>query len=85
MSWPLEQAFDQNNDGFITLSELRRALDNDCKLSTEDVQALIKEADIDGDGKINFAEFTQVMASNPQVMKGEMPSEKRVPYDRSFG
>lgn len=30
-------------------------------------------------------EFTQVMASNPSIMKGEMPAEKKVPYDRGYG
>jgi len=46
---------------------------------------LIKEADIDGDGKISYVEFTQVMQSNPAVMKGQMPAEKKVPYDRGYG
>ena len=33
------------------------------KLTDEEVEKMIKEADIDGDGQINFAEFVTVMTS----------------------
>lgn len=46
------QAFDKDKDGFITRDEFRKALAKDCALSADDVTELIKEADIDGDGKI---------------------------------
>ncbi|XP_051145277.1 calmodulin-like protein 7 [Andrographis paniculata] len=58
--------FDQNGDGFITVDELRSVLaslglshggenDDDCRL-------MIKRVDADGDGKVDFNEFKQMMS-----------------------
>ena len=33
------------------------------KLTDEEVEKMIKEANIDGDGQVNFAEFVTVMTS----------------------
>lgn len=47
--------FDQDCDGFINTKELKQVMSNlGEKLSDEDVDAMVREADKDGDGKINF-------------------------------
>jgi Ca2+-binding EF-hand superfamily protein len=47
--------FDKNNDGLITSNELRRVMTHlGEKLSEQEVDDMIKEADGDGDGKIDY-------------------------------
>lgn len=47
---------DKDGDGFITTSELRQALGKDVS-----IDALIKEADKNGDGKIDYQEFSDLL------------------------
>ena len=50
--------FDKDGDGFITPQELRAVMTQMGESVThEEVDAIIKEADSDGDGTINYAEF----------------------------
>lgn len=50
--------FDKDGDGLITARELKHVMANLGEVLSEDeVDAMIKEADIDGDGSINYAEF----------------------------
>lgn len=47
--------FDKNNDGLISSSELRRVMMNlGEKLTEEEVDDMIKEADMNGDGMVNY-------------------------------
>ncbi|KAH7716680.1 calmodulin [Aphelenchoides avenae] len=56
------QVFDRDNDGFISPFELRHVMINlGEKLSEEEVVEMIREADLDGDGKVNFTEFVFMM------------------------
>ncbi|XP_019625230.1 PREDICTED: calmodulin-2-like isoform X4 [Branchiostoma belcheri] len=56
------RVFDKDGNGFITASELRVVMANmGEKLSDEEVSEMIDEADIDGDGHINFMEFYEMM------------------------
>lgn len=49
------RVFDKNGDGYISSSELRHVMTNlGEKLSDEEVDDMIKEADMDGDGKVNY-------------------------------
>lgn len=49
------RVFDKNNDGLISSSELRHVMTNlGEKLSDEEVDDMIKEADLDGDGMVNY-------------------------------
>ena len=57
--------FDKNGNGFITASEIKRVMTNlGEKLTAEEVDEMIREADIDGDGQINYEEFPKIVASN---------------------
>ncbi len=54
--------FDKNNDGLITQDELKQLLNNiGQKPSDSEIQDMINEIDIDGDGKINFDNFITLM------------------------
>lgn len=47
--------FDQDCDGFINTKELKQVMSNlGENLTDDDVEAMIREADKDGDGKISF-------------------------------
>jgi calmodulin len=59
------KVFDRDGDGFISAAELRHVLTNlGEKLKGEEVDMMIREADIDGDGQINYKEFVEMMLSN---------------------
>lgn len=47
--------FDKNKDGLISSTELRHVMTNlGEKLSEAEVDDMIKEADMDGDGMVNY-------------------------------
>lgn len=55
--------FDVDKDGFITKSELRQVMNRlGENLTDEQLDAMIREADQDGDGKINEEEFKAMMS-----------------------
>jgi calmodulin len=48
--------FDINKDGYITSDELKITMkDLDEKATDEEINMMIKQADADGDGKVNYA------------------------------
>jgi calmodulin len=56
------QVFDKDQDGFISPYELRFVMQNlGERLTEEEVVEMIREADLDGDGKVNFTEFVYMM------------------------
>ena len=56
--------FDRDGDGLISEEELRLTMTNLGEPLTEaEVRSMIEEADLDGDGKINFQEFKMLMAT----------------------
>jgi Ca2+-binding EF-hand superfamily protein len=56
------QVFDTDGNGSITADELRQIFMNlGEKLTDEEITDMIKEADIDGDGEINYQEFVKMM------------------------
>jgi len=56
------RVFDKDGNGFISAAELRHVMTNlGEKLSDEEVDEMIREADVDGDGQINYEEFVKMM------------------------
>ncbi|KAI8514255.1 PREDICTED: calmodulin-like [Branchiostoma belcheri] len=54
--------FDKDGNGSISAAELRQVMANlGEKLTDEEVDAMIREADVDGDGEVNFEEFVRMM------------------------
>ena len=49
------RVFDKDGNGFISAAELRHVMTNAGeKLTDEEVDEMIREADIDGDGQVNY-------------------------------
>merc|ERR1712232_1412284 len=56
------KVFDRDGDGFISAGELRHSMTNlGEKLSDLEVDEMIRGADQDGDGQINYDEFVKMM------------------------
>ena len=56
--------FDQNGDGYITVEELRSVLASlglKQGRTAEDCRKMISKVDADGDGRVDFTEFKQMM------------------------
>merc|ERR1711916_295129 len=59
------KVFDKDGDGYISAAELRHVMTNlGEKLADEVVHEMLREADIDGDGQINYEEFVKMMMSS---------------------
>jgi calmodulin len=58
------KVFDKDGDGFVFSAELRFVMTNLGEMLTdEEVDEMIREADIDGDSSINYKEFVKMMMS----------------------
>ncbi|XP_052271953.1 neo-calmodulin-like [Dreissena polymorpha] len=56
--------FDKDGNGYIDAEELRVCMMNlGEKLTLEEVEEMIREVDIDFDGRMNYEEFVQLMCS----------------------
>ena len=56
------KVFDKDGNGFISADELRHVINNlGEKLTDDEVDELIREADIDDDGQINYEEFVTLL------------------------
>ncbi|XP_041027213.1 calmodulin-2/4-like isoform X3 [Juglans microcarpa x Juglans regia] len=59
------RVFDKGQNGFIFAAELRHVMSNlGEKLTDEEVDEMIREVDVDGDGQISYEEFVKVMMAN---------------------
>ncbi|XP_048505842.1 neo-calmodulin isoform X2 [Athalia rosae] len=69
------RVFDKHNRGYITASDLRAVLQ--ClgeDLSEEEIEDMIKEVDVDGDGRIDFYEFVHALGE-PGIDEDEEDEE----------
>ncbi|KAB0361663.1 hypothetical protein FD754_005819, partial [Muntiacus muntjak] len=58
------RVFDKDGNGYISAAELHHVMTNlGEKLTDEEVDEMIREADIDGDGQVNYEEFVQMMTA----------------------
>ncbi|KAK2541158.1 hypothetical protein Q9233_000804 [Columba guinea] len=64
MSVVSSKAKSADGNGYISAAELRHVMTNlGEKLTDEEVDEMIREADIDGDGQVNYEEFVQMMTA----------------------
>ncbi|KAG0342090.1 hypothetical protein BG000_006961 [Podila horticola] len=74
---PYRRAFhsiNKDNSGHISSQELRAAIKNilgDNVLSEADIDEIIVEADVSGDGRITFEEFLKIMHKSEKKHRGE--------------
>ncbi|KAF9321119.1 hypothetical protein BG003_003616 [Podila horticola] len=74
---PYRRAFhsiNKDNSGHISSQELRAAIKNilgDNVLSEADIDEIIVEADVSGDGRITFEEFLKIMHKSEKKRRGE--------------
>ena len=55
------KVFDKNGDNFISRSELKSAMRKmGERMSDRDIDYIIKEADLDKDGRVNYHEFVRM-------------------------
>uniref|UniRef100_A0A3B5Q0C9 Calmodulin 2a (phosphorylase kinase, delta) n=1 Tax=Xiphophorus maculatus TaxID=8083 RepID=A0A3B5Q0C9_XIPMA len=55
------RVFDKDGNGYISAAELRHVMTNlGEKLTDEEVDEMIREADIDGDGQVNYEVYNDV-------------------------
>ena len=80
------KVFDKDGNGFISAAELRHVMTNlGEKLTDEEVDEMIREADVDGDGQVNYDEFVKVNAKRAKILGGFGGREDRSAGDRSGG
>ncbi|GAB1597423.1 neo-calmodulin-like [Argonauta hians] len=59
------RVFDQNKDGFISAMELYQVLSRLGEHITKDeVEEMVKEADLNGDGQVDYDEFKCILSGN---------------------
>ena len=64
------RVFDKDGNGFISAAELRHVMTNlGEKLTDEEVDEMIREADIDGDGQVNYEGKNFIIISFFQVIR----------------
>ncbi|KAH9682413.1 calmodulin-like protein 8 [Citrus sinensis] len=64
------KVFDKDQNGYISATELRHVMINlGEKLTDDEVEQMINEADLDGDGQVNYDEFISSPNKGKKVLK----------------
>lgn len=68
------KVFDKDGSGFINTAEIRHVMTNlGEKLSDEEVDEMVREADVDGDGQVNYEDFVKMMMCGGPVCATSPP------------
>ena len=64
------RVFDKDGNGYISAAELRHVMTYlGEKLTDEEVDDIIGEGDVDGDGQLNYEEFVKMMVSDEVIQE----------------
>lgn len=56
------RVFDKDGNGFITAQELKQVMTSlGERLTDEEIDEMVREADVDGDNQVNYEEFVKLM------------------------
>jgi len=63
------KAFDKDRNGYIDKKELRSTMNNDLgiSLTEQETEDMIKEADKNNDGKLDWEEFVEIMKKHALI------------------
>nr|XP_029727769.1 cell division control protein 31-like isoform X2 [Aedes albopictus] len=78
------RVFDKHNRGYITASDLRAVLQ--ClgeDLDEEEIEDMIKEVDVDGDGRIDFYEFVHALGEPEDSQENDDEDDAVSPHSLS--
>lgn len=78
----IAEAFDRldaDDSGFISPKNLRQVLGKDC--TSEQIAAIIKSADINGDGQISYQEFLEAFRKETEAMANNISRVEKPSYD----
>lgn len=71
-----QQVFDRDNNGFISAAELRHVMTSiGEKLTDDEVDEMIREADQDGDGRIDCTSLFRVSSLNTSLTSNVTDNE----------
>lgn len=56
---------DEDGNGYITRDELTKALESNKTLTEEEVDMIVDEVDVNGDGNIDYPEFLAMIKASP--------------------
>lgn len=73
------KALDSDGNGYVDAAELRHKMQNhgSMRLSDEECDEMLREADINGDGKLDYEEFVRMMLSPVDAEEEEAAKESR--------
>ena len=70
--------FDRDGDGKISGAEFKAVMGSLVeKLTDQDVEKMMREADKDGDGSISFEEFSHLLLPQQPIVYGRFVGEKK--------
>lgn len=73
------KVFDRDGNGFISAAEMRHVMTNlGEKLTDDEVDEMVREADVDGDGSVNYEEFVKMMMAAGPGTAAHTPSSPPV-------
>ncbi|VDI29092.1 calmodulin, partial [Mytilus galloprovincialis] len=80
------RVFDKDGNGFISAAELRHVMTNlGEKLTDGEVDEMIREADTDGDGQVNYSEFKEAFSLFDKDGDGTITTKELGTVMRSLG
>ncbi|XP_059085043.1 uncharacterized protein LOC131882037 isoform X3 [Tigriopus californicus] len=70
--------FDKDDDGFISVSELRHIMQGlGEKMTDQELDEMVREADSDNDGLINYKEFVQILCTDNKALRKKKRKAKK--------